>query len=236
MATLHYARVGEDWRKEARHDFLAEKQHIGNVEWTAIEPDARHTWLTEGLQDEFTTFLPMGSKETKGEFNQEVVFASFSNGVKTNRDTWAYNFDRQTLAQNVQRMIQTYNEHVARWQRLTPKTSVDGFVNNDDTQISWSRDLKQDLERGNFAEFDETKIRRALYRPFTKSYLFFDRILNEEVYQFPAIFPTPETETENRVIWLKVGSAWPMFALMVDRLPDVLPQGGSQCFPFYTYA
>jgi predicted helicase len=26
-----------------------------------------------------------------------------------------------------------------------------------------------------------------------------------------------------------------MFALMVDCIPDVLPQGGSQCFPFYTY-
>ena len=57
----------------------------------------------------------------------------------------------------------------------------------------------------------------------------------ERVYAFPSIFPTPETETENRVIWLKVGKEWPMFALMVNNLPDLLPQGGSQCFPFYTY-
>ena len=26
-----------------------------------------------------------------------------------------------------------------------------------------------------------------------------------------------------------------MFGLMVNQLPDQLPQGGSQCFPFYTY-
>ena len=26
-----------------------------------------------------------------------------------------------------------------------------------------------------------------------------------------------------------------MFALMVNKIPDQLPQGGSQCFPFYTY-
>ena len=26
-----------------------------------------------------------------------------------------------------------------------------------------------------------------------------------------------------------------MFGLMVNQIPDLLPQGGSQCFPFYTY-
>ena len=52
---------------------------------------------------------------------------------------------------------------------------------------------------------------------------------------FPSIFPTLGTELENRVIWIKVGHEWPMFALMTDQIPDNLPQGGSQCFPFYTY-
>ena len=59
--------------------------------------------------------------------------------------------------------------------------------------------------------------------------------MNECVYVFPSIFPTLETELDNRVIWLKVGQQWPMFALMVNQIPDGLPQGGSQCFPFYTY-
>jgi predicted helicase len=63
--------------------------------------------------------------------------------------------------------------------------------------------------------------------------LFFDRILNEEVYRLPSAFPT--SKTQNIVIWLKVGTEWPMFALMVNKIPDLLPQGGSQCFPFYTY-
>jgi len=60
--------------------------------------------------------------------------------------------------------------------------------------------------------------------------------LNEEVYVFPSFFPTPASEAENRIIWLKVGSDWPMFALISNIIPDLLPQGGSQCFPFYTYA
>src|SRR5262249_30127947 len=61
------------------------------------------------------------------------------------------------------------------------------------------------------------------------------RILNEEVYQFPKIFPTEITEAENLIIWLKVGRKVPMFVLVTDQIVDLLPQGGSQCFPFYTY-
>ena len=59
--------------------------------------------------------------------------------------------------------------------------------------------------------------------------------MNQRTYVFPSIFPTPEAELDNRVIWLKVGQQWPMFALMVDKIPEALPQGASQCFPFYTY-
>ena len=48
-------------------------------------------------------------------------------------------------------------------------------------------------------------------------------------------FPYLETEAENRAIGIKIGREWPMFALVVIKLPDHLPQGGFQCFPFYTY-
>ena len=234
---IFYSTVDFRATRLEKFDLLEQAQTAWGLEWREIVPDARHTWLTEGLEDEFETFLPMGTKETKGEANQKVIFATFSNGVKTNRDTWTYNFDRQALAQNIQRMIQTYNDHVARWQRLAPKASVNEFVNNDDTQISWSRDLKQDLERGNFAEFKETKIRRALYRPFTQAYLFFDRILNEEVYQFPVFFPIPETETENLVICVG-GYGRKAFAVLVtNHIPDLnFYADPQQSFPFYTYA
>ena len=59
--------------------------------------------------------------------------------------------------------------------------------------------------------------------------------MNQSVYIFPSIFPIPKTETENRLIWLKTGKEWPMFGLMANQFSDQLPQGGSQCFPFYTY-
>ena len=235
---IFYYRTDDLWNKERKFHFLEEHQHIGNVKWNPIQPDKQYTWLTEGLHAEFNTFIPMGTKEAKASKGVAagVIFKTYSNGVKTNRDAWVYNFNQKALTKNIQGMIGIYNAEVDRWQRQeNHRVNVSDFVVYDDTKIKWDHELRQHLQRGRLAEYAEHKIRHSLYRPFTKSNLFFDRVLNNSVYLFPYFFPTPETETENRVIWLKVGKELPMFALTVNQLPDLLPQSGTQCFPFYTY-
>ncbi|MDE0683367.1 MAG: N-6 DNA methylase [Candidatus Poribacteria bacterium] len=201
--------------------------------------DAKHTWLTEGLHAEFDTFIPIGTKEAKAKKGTatEVIFKTYSAGVKTNRDAWTYNFNQNTLTQNVQQMVEVYNTEVARWaQQTNREVNVDDFVTYDDSKISWSRDLKVKLKRGSSIEYAEYKIRTSLYRPFTKSNLYFHRIINDVVYVFPSIFPTPETEKENRVICLKApGSKKSFHCLITQQLADVHLTGDSQCFPFYTY-
>ena len=238
LSKIFYARVDAFWRKEEKYRYLEKKEQYRNINWKRIAPDKKYTWLTEGLQAEFDTFMAMGSKEAKSVQGGavDVVFASYSGGVKTNRDFWAYGFNQNALTENIRRMIDTYNEQLFKWERRgNQSTNVDDFVVYDDQKISWSRDLKAKVKRGRLTEFAEHKVRDSFYRPFTKSFLYFDRVINDVVYLFPSIFPTVETETENLVIWLKVGGDWSMFALMADKLSDQLPQGGSQCFPFYTY-
>ena len=235
---ISYYRTDDLWDKQQKFDFLNECQHVGGVAGESIRPDTRQTWLTEGLHTEFETFIPMGSKKAKvgKSATVDVIFKTYSNGVKTNRDAWVYNFNRNTLADNMSRTIQTYNAEVSRWRQRTDRnTNLDDFVESDDEKIKWSRNLKRELKRNKIAEYAEHKVRNSVYRPFTKSYLFFDSTMNNDVSHFPFIFPTPAAESENQVIWLKVGSEWPMFGLMVNKIPDLLPQGGSQCFPFYTY-
>ena len=237
-AKIFYAHVDEFWRKEDKYRYLDSKEQYQNIEWNPITPDQRYTWLTEGLHAEFETFIPMGTKKSKAAKGKpvDVIFKTYSSGVKTNRDAWVYNFNYDALTENMSRMIDTYNEQVFKWGRRTDRdVNVDDFVISDDRKISWSGDLKQELRKGKTGQFAVDKIRQSPYRPFTKSHLYFDRLMNNSVYLFHKIFPTPDTETENRVIWLKVGAAWPMFAFMVNKIPNLLPQSGSQCFPFYTY-
>ena len=210
-----------------------------NVPMKQVTSNARHTWFTEGLHAEFETFTPMGTKEakaSKGEA-QDVIFKTYSLGINTNRDVWAYNFNRNTLAENISGMIETYNEQVFKRERQANRdANVDDFVDYDDKKIKWSSGLKQKLESGQVAEFTEAKIRQSLYRPFTKSNLYFDRMMNDRVLLFPSIFPTPETETENRAICLvAVGNKKPFHCLMTQQVTNLHFTGDSQCFPFYTY-
>ena len=240
-ARIFYYRTDDLWSKKQKFDFLNECEHIGNIDWQTIRPDVRYTWLTEGLHTEFETFIPMGTKKAKAAKGEAVgvIFQTYSNGVKTNRDAWVYNFNRNTLAENMDRIIDTYNEQVFKWERRANRdANVDDFVVYDDVKIKWSSGLKQKLESGQITEFAAAKIRQSLYRPFTKSNLYFDRMINDRVLLFPSIFPTSETETENRVICVAgIGDRKGFGCLTTNRIPAFdLAFEKAQCFPFYTYS
>src|SRR5579863_9909304 len=63
--TLAYYRVPEFWRKTEKLAFLTNSKSISGIDWQELQPDEKHTWLTEGMQPEFETFLPIGTKEAK---------------------------------------------------------------------------------------------------------------------------------------------------------------------------
>ncbi|MCH8884079.1 MAG: helicase [SAR324 cluster bacterium] len=200
----------------------------------------------------------MGTKATKsqkqisGETDlTEALFKTFSNGVKTNRDTWAYNFDPAELQQNVQALIQVYNHHVVAWQlereslsgdlpASALKRRLDEFVDNDPTKISWSESLKSNALRGRRIEYAKVKIRNSIYRPFCRSELYFDtdRVITERVYGFPSYFPTIESEAENRVICVPgIGGRSSFWCFITALIPELhlTSIDAQQCFPFYTY-
>ncbi|MDE0011504.1 MAG: N-6 DNA methylase [Candidatus Poribacteria bacterium] len=236
---IFYYRTDDLWNRKQKFDFLSEREYTSGVKWKSIQPDARHTWLTEGLHAEFDTFIPMGSKKAKAtkSVTEDVIFKTYSSGVKTNRDVWAYNFNPNTLAENVNRMIENYNAEVARWtQRVDRDAEVDDFVMYDDTKVGWSSGLKLKLKSGITTDFSQKQIRTSLYRPFTKSYFYFDRAMTERVYVFPSIFPISDAETENRVICVGVYGRKAFSVLMSGFISDVnLYADPQQSFPFYTY-
>ena len=243
---IFYACVDEFWRKEDKYRYLDSKKHYRKIKWKRIRPDKQYTWLKEGFNAEFETLIPMGNKKAKAGKGDalDVIFKIYSLGVSTNRDAWAYNFNRNTLTDNMERMIDFYNEQVFKWERRSigqtkrKKSDVDDFVVYDDNKIKWSETLKRNLEKGNIAEFSLEKIRTSLYRPFTKSNLYFDRLINDRVSVFPSIFPTLETETENRVIIVpSAGGRTNYWCFCTDITPSltITSIDGSQCFSFYTY-
>ena len=232
---IFYARVDEFWRKEEKYRYLNSKEYYHNIEWESITPDKKYTWLTEGLHAEFETFMPMGTRETKSAKGKvdDVIFKTYSSGVNTSRDAWVSNFNPDVLTENMKRIIDFYNEQVFKWEQQEEQAvNVDDFVVYDDTRIKWSSSLKQKLRGKQITEFAEAKIRGSLYRPFTKSNLYFDRMMNDRVGVFPSIYPKPETEAKNRVICVSgIGSNKPFHTLMAEMIQfyDLLEK--TQCFP-----
>ncbi len=240
-ASILYSDAAAALPKESTFQFLTENAHLGNVKWREIQPNARQMWLTEGLRAEFDTFLPMGTKSAKAARSdvEGTIFKTYSLGVSTNRDAWAYHFNPETLAANMARMIEFYNAETSRWERRTDlQISVNDFVNPDRAQIKWTNRLKAALGKGTRVEFSPEKTRTSLYRPFTKMHLYFDRLMNHRVAGMPAIFPTVAAEQENRVICVpSIGARTDFWCFLSNLIPNLTLTGsdGNQCFPFYIY-
>ena len=236
---IFYYRTDDLWNKKQKFDFLNERGHIGNIDWQTICPDTRYTWLTEGLHAEFETFIPMGGNTRKAvkDENGKAIFRLYSLGVVTNKDILAYSFDLEVLQERVHTFIEIYNSTVDRKKRHDPNSTVEDFIDTNDPRIKWTRQVKASLKKLELSDYEDAHFRTALYRPFTQKYLYFDNFWNEERYQQYRIFPTPKTETENRVICVAgIGDRKGFGCLITNRIPTLdLAFEKNQCFPFYTY-
>lgn len=236
-ATIYYHDIGDYLNREEK---LAIVKKFGSIEsledqWQVLQPNEHGDWLNQ-RNDVFGTFIPLGDKDDKSNNNTFFV-PLYSNGVKTQRDAWCYNFSENELELNICRTIDFYNEQRVSFfeaKKMNPKIEVDDFIDFDSTKISWTRGLKLDLNKDKQISFDSKHITQGFYRPYFKQRLYFYRSLNEEVGLLYKLFPTPDTE--NRVICVSgVGASKDFSALITDCIPDLQLQFNGQCFPLYYY-
>ncbi|WP_273721918.1 MULTISPECIES: type ISP restriction/modification enzyme, partial [unclassified Bartonella] len=205
--------------------------------WQTITPNEHGDWINQ-RDNSFANFLTLGDK--KG--NNKKLFYTYSCGLKTNRDAWAYNSSHASLSKNMYNMIAFYNSEVERFNHAyshadhkTRTNIVDNFVDSDASKISWSHNIKQELVKGKFFEFEDKCLIQSLYRPFTQQWLYYNRIFNDRVYQMPRIFPMGKA-AENKVIQVaSMGARCGFSVLMTKNVPDVSVIDSSQCFPRYFY-
>ncbi|MBV7549862.1 DEAD/DEAH box helicase family protein [Pseudomonas sp. PDM26] len=241
IGQIHFHDIGDYLSREEKLEKIAGYASVAEIKhWQQIIPDEHGDWLKQ-RDNSFGQFIVLGNKESKGAL---ALFDNYSNGVKTQRDAWAYNAGKTQLAANMASMIDFYNAEVRRFNVTHPELDtkvrqerVDGFIDTDPTSISWTRALKQDLGKNRSYTFDTNCIVRSLYRPFTKQWLYFNRRFNEMVYQMPRIFP--DASQKNLGICVPgLGGDKGFSALITSSIPDLnlAPgMGGYQCFPLYLY-
>lgn len=218
---------------ETIQEFINIKGITQQQGWERILPDTFNDWINQ-RDPNFDLYIPMGDKKDKQAI---IIFENYSRGVATSRDAWVYNASLQQLTNNIQCSIDFYNSEIDRYlaQPQSAKTTkAEDFVIFDSTKFSWDRANKWDLEKGKKYQFIQESLYRSLYRPFTKTYLYFHKNMNNMVYQMPRIFPM--AQTDNRVISVTgLGVTKAFSCIITNIVPDVQLQANGQCFPLYLY-
>lgn len=226
---VQYLDIGDYLNRQDKLNKIKELNSIGNIGalnlWEVLHIDEYGDWL--GQRDtSFEAFPLMGYK---GKEKLKSVFGLYSAGLKTGRDAWCVNSSAQKLEENINKTLDFYNKELNRL-----KDSRDSEVNFDTTQISWNRGLLNDLSKQKVLVKELDGFRQYIYRPFYKQHVYFNKSLNDMIYKIPTLFP--QASTENVLIMVK--QRWGKFgqlALIVNEIPDLQSDGGTQCFPLYLY-
>ncbi|MDI6621252.1 hypothetical protein QMA48_07250 [Acinetobacter junii] len=227
---IYFHDIGDYLSREEKLEKIAEFKSLQGIAaakgWTTITPDEHGDWINQ-RDDSFGEFISIGDKKDK---TSKTLFDIYSGGVKTNRDAWCYNTSKQQLSTNISNTLQVYEQ-----QRLNLLNGSENVIYNPKL-ISWSGGLEDKVRAQMQLNFDKKQITKAMYRPFYKLWLYYDKNLNERRYLMPKLFPTEVTD--NVVMYLSgSGNSGKDFSvLIVDQIPDLnMQHSGGQGFPLYLY-
>lgn len=233
QAEIYYHDIGDYLSREEKLKRISSARSYSHLPWTRITPNDKQDWINQ-RDDLFDTLIPLAPDK---KFNKNVrsAFVTYSLGVATGRDPWAYNYASSELSENVNRMMKAYNEEVDRYASLaTQPEDLDSWINKDERLISWNRNLKQMIVKGKKLEFNDQEVYLSCYRPFCSQYLYFQKDFNAMQYLQKRLFPTPQHK--NLLICVSgVGSSKPFSCLITDHVPSLDFVEKTQCFPLYWY-
>lgn len=233
---LHYYDIGDNLSREEKLEIIDGFGSIAAIDWQRVHPNDSGDWINQ-RDPAFDSFIPIGDKDNTA---TQAIFSPYSLGVITNRDPWAYNSSRAAVSANIKRLISSYNIEMERYKKACagkPKDrlpELESVVNIDPKEISWTRSLKANAQRGKRIEFENDSVVIGAYRPFNKQWMYFSRRLNEMVNQVPKLFPTPN---HRNVVISSTGVAdrKGYSALVSDYVPNMHLTDTGQCFPLYWY-
>ncbi|MEU9555854.1 DEAD/DEAH box helicase [Streptomyces fumanus] len=238
---LYYYEVDDYLTREKKLDGLR-AQSLDTVEWEQLQPNADGDWINQ-RDERFAEFQAIAEKDKVAA--PKAIFALYSPGLQTNRDAWVYSHSRQQLSENVEALIDFYNEQVADFQDHCKKRGISSpnvadaekFIDRDPKRISWSSSLISKLARGKKIVYSAENAVIGMYRPFDRQAVYFDRDLNHRPGKLPQMFPTPDHENFGFYI-TGTGSDEPFSLLMTDAVPDLHAVGTKSVGPHfarYTY-
>lgn len=232
-ATIYYHDIGDYLKRSEKLEILQQFKGVNNskIEWKVLKPNEHSDWLNQ-RSDLFSSFIPVGDKIDAS----KTVFSIYSAGLLTSRDSWCHNFSKKLLEKNMNTCIDFYNEQREKYKNAAQKDKnipVEKVIEIDKTRISWSHNVKHDLEKNKPMKYDGQSLTMSLYRPFTKDYVYFNRDWNERVYQQPKLFPVENQKNKCICVSQEVRKDFSVW--FSENIEDYELVGRTQCFPLYYY-
>ncbi len=162
---------------------------------------------------------------------QKAIFKLFSLGIATNRDDWAYDFDKKQLEKKIKKVIDIYSKEKKKY---AGRDYRDEYMRlNIDNSIKWTRGLFQSISADKDIKYNKKYIRECLYRPFVKNYTYFDRPICHEPYQNKMLFPNENSE--NICLTFTTQDSYRFDILVTNKLTDLHVTISSINAPLYIY-
>lgn len=234
-AQIFYYDIGDYLSREQKLKIISDFKSMANLPFVNITPNEHGDWISK-RNDKFSSWIPIEA-EKKFDVNSQSFFITHAIGVATNRDAWVYNFSRDELSKNMNRMIDFYNEqreiYQKRIENSTEKLAVEDIVSNDDKKISWTRGIRRMVERNAEIKFSDNVTIIGMYRPFSKQLFYSANDVIEMIGINKKLFPTPKHK--NLVICIKGIGDKDFSCLISNCIPDLQVVFNGQCFPLYWY-
>ena len=231
-AVIKYYDIGDYLSREQKLKIISDTESITHLQMETLHPNEHGDWINQ-RNESFGKWTALGDKTNEN--NRKTFFnAAHTNGLKTQRDAWCYNFSMRNLTQNMKSTISVFNNQIKQYHTQTKVSKVDDFIDLDERKISWTENLKKDVIKKKYADFDSSCIVETIYRPYQKQNLYCNKQFNERLGIQTKAFPTKNGD--NRVICVSgVGVTKDFSCIMTNVIPDLELVGKSQCFPLCYY-
>lgn len=224
---IHYHDIGDYLDRGTKLSIVASAIDGEPFEWDTIIPDRHNDWLNQ-RDDSWYEFAPLLIEKKKSPYG---IFETESPGFVTSRDSWLWNYNKNALVQNVNRMIAFYESELERWLDSDMDTDIAEFLTNDSAKISWSRALRNRVKRGSSIDRDSGFPVLGSYRPFCKQYVYWQREIIESPGLNEELFPS--SDSANKTIVFSNGNN--PSVLITDCIADFHFVGDAQIFPLFWY-
>lgn len=231
---IYFHDIGDYLTREEKLEKISDFGSIDGIEkthgWQKITPDAYNDWLNQ-RDDSFYDFIQIGNKKDK---ENSSLFDVYSTGLQPRGDAWFYNYSKQKLAMNIKKSINFFNSEVDRYKKEYNSGSLKDFVRIDPFNFAWYGESYKEISRDRYYDIADGVVRVSLYRPYSKSLVYFNENMMHRVSKIPEIFP--EKNSNNLIIIITGrGSTKGFSSLISNEIVDLECISKGQCFPLYVY-